>query len=58
MSPEDVPRNLTIRAEGRAAHLGAHPHDVIMMTKRFASDEQLIQDADMFLAVDGSILIH
>ena len=42
--PEDIPRNLNIVAEGRGALLESHPHDVIMLLKRFASDERLIQD--------------
>ena len=41
--PADLPRNVNVVAEGRGACLEEHPHDVVMMTKRFASDEKLIQ---------------
>ena len=35
-------------AEGKGAYLESHPHDVVMMTKRYAADEQLIQDQGRF----------
>ena len=43
--PWDIPRNLTIRSYGRAAGtLMEHEMDVIVLAKRYASDEQLSQD--------------
>ena len=43
--PGDIPRNIRINAEGRAAACESHPCDVVMLLKRFASDEFLIQDS-------------
>lgn len=34
---------MTVVAEGRGAGFETHPFDVVMMLKRFASDEMLIQ---------------
>lgn len=42
--PEDIPRNINIVAEGRAAGLELHPRDTVMLLKRYAADEMLVQD--------------
>ena len=43
--PWDIPRNSTIRSYGRAAgSLLEHEMDVIVLVKRYASDQQLSQD--------------
>lgn len=43
--PWDIPRNLTIRTYGPAGHtLMEHELDVIVLVKRFASDDNLAQD--------------
>ncbi|CAK9054634.1 Uncharacterized protein SCF082_LOCUS29633 [Durusdinium trenchii] len=44
MRRQDLPRNLTIEATGKGARLPAHPEDVILLTKRHASSDQLEQE--------------
>ena len=39
-----LPQNLEVAAKGRGAQLENDPHDVIILTKRFASDDYLIQE--------------
>lgn len=54
LSPEGLPRNITVVSSGRGAALPDHCEDVVMMVKRRAADDHLGQDMFLLNLINNS----